>query len=127
MFKDAFYQKYFPPSVRNAKELEFMQLYQGNRSVSEYIAKSEELCKFSTIYQWNPDELWKCVKFEGGLREDILTTIGPMEIRDFPTLVNKCRLVEECNQKLNIAKSDACKKRPKPISQDFKDASPSKK
>ena len=26
VFKDAFYQKYFPASVRNAKELEFMQL-----------------------------------------------------------------------------------------------------
>ena len=26
VFKDAFYQKYFPASVRNAKELEFMQI-----------------------------------------------------------------------------------------------------
>ena len=26
MFKEAFYQKYFPASVRNAKELEFLQL-----------------------------------------------------------------------------------------------------
>ena len=29
MFKDAFYHKYFPTSVQNAKELEFMQLCQG--------------------------------------------------------------------------------------------------
>ena len=28
-----------------------------------------------------------------------------MEIRDFPTLVNKCRLVEDCNRKLVAAKS----------------------
>ena len=27
VFKDAFYQKYFPTSVQNAKELEFMQLH----------------------------------------------------------------------------------------------------
>ena len=67
-----------------------MQLRQGNSSISEYIAKFEELCKFPTIYQWNPDEAWKCIKFEGGLREDILATIGPLELRDFPTLVNKC-------------------------------------
>ena len=26
VFKEMFYQKYFPTSVRNAKELEFMQL-----------------------------------------------------------------------------------------------------
>ena len=50
MFKDAFYQKYFPASVWNAKELKFMKLRQGNSSVSEYIAKFEELCKFSTIF-----------------------------------------------------------------------------
>ena len=27
VFRDAFYKKYFPASVRNAKELEFMQLH----------------------------------------------------------------------------------------------------
>ena len=92
-----FYQKYFPASLRNTKH---MQLRQGSRSVSEYIAKFEELCKFSTIYQWNLDEVWKCVKFEGGLREDILAIVGPMEIKDFATAVNKCRFMEECNRKL---------------------------
>ena len=90
MFKEAFYQKYFPASVRNAKELEFMQLCQENKSVSEYITKFEELCKFSTINQRNPDEAWKCVKFKGELSEDILAAVGLMEIRDFSTLVNKC-------------------------------------
>ena len=89
-FKDAFYEKYFLALIRNAKELEFVQLRQGVRNISEYIAKFEELCKFSTIYQWNLDEAWNYVKFEGGLREDILAAVGPMEIRDFPTLVNKC-------------------------------------
>ena len=88
-----------------------MQLRQGNNSVSEYITKFEELCKVSAIYQWNPNEAWKCVKFKGELREDILAIVGPMEIRDFPTLVNKCRLVEEHNQKLKIARFDAYKKR----------------
>ena len=105
VFKDAFYQKYFPTLVWNAKELEFMQLCQGGRSVSEYIAKFKELCKFSTIYQQNPDEAWKCIKFEGGLREDILATVEHLEIRDFPTLLNKYRLIEECNRKLAAAKS----------------------
>ena len=105
VFRDAFYQKYFPPSVCNAKELEFMQLRHGNSPVSKYIAKFEELCKFFTIYQCNPDEASKCVKFEGRLREDILVAIGPIEIRDFPTLENKCRPVEDCNRKLATTKS----------------------
>ena len=59
-----------------------MQLRQGNSSISEYIAK-----------------------FEGGLRKDILATIGPMEIRDFSTLVNKCQLVDNCNRELTVARS----------------------
>ena len=56
VFKESFYQKYFLALVWNTKELEFMQFCQGNSSVSEYIAKFEELCKFSTIYQRNLDE-----------------------------------------------------------------------
>ena len=45
------------------------------------------------------------MKFEGRLREDILTTIGPMEIIDFSTLVKKCRLVDDSNKKLVAARS----------------------
>ena len=52
----AFYKKYFPTSFRNAKELEFMQLRQGGKSIVEFTAKVKELCKFSTIYQGNPNE-----------------------------------------------------------------------
>ena len=94
--------------IRNTFLLQFEMLRNwslGNSSVSEYITKFEEFCKVSTIYQWNHNVAWKCVKFEGGLREDILTTIGLMKVRDFPTLVNKCWLVEDCNKKLVAAKS----------------------
>ena len=51
VFKEVFYQKYFPTSIQNAKELEFLQFRQGGTSVSEYVAKFEEMFKFSTIYQ----------------------------------------------------------------------------
>ena len=61
-------------------------------SVFEYVAKFKEFCKFSTIYQCNPDENWKYIKFDGGLRKDILASIEPMEIQNYTTLVNKSRL-----------------------------------
>ena len=127
IFKETFYHKYFPAFIRNAKELEFIQLQQEGRSMSEYIAMFEELCKFSIIYQRNPDEAQKCVKFKGGLKENILAVVGPIEIKDFATLVNKCRLVEEYNKKLKIAKSDAYKKRLMPESLDFEHTLPPKK
>ena len=53
--------------------------------------------------------------------------MGPMEIRNFTTLVNKCRLVEECNRKLKLAKFDAHKKSMAPDTQDSEDTLPSKK
>ena len=119
MFKDAFYYKYFPAFVRNAKEVEFMRLQQGNMSVLEYIAKFEELFMFSTIYQRNLDKNWKCIKFEGGWREDILASVGPLEIREFAALVSKSQLVEEYNKKLTDAKSNAHRKRLAPETQEF--------
>ncbi|MED6150979.1 hypothetical protein PIB30_077910 [Stylosanthes scabra] len=35
-FRTEFYKKYFPPSARTAKELELLQLKQGNMTVVEY-------------------------------------------------------------------------------------------
>ena len=106
-----FYEKYFLDSIRNVKELEFMSLHQGSMNVAEYTAKFEELSKFSTIYQGNPDERWKYVKLEEELCEEILASVGPMEIRDYAMLVNKCHLVEDCNCKLSMARSKAYKKK----------------
>ena len=39
LFKKKFYAEYFPDSVRYAKEVEFLQLMQGDMSVSEYTVK----------------------------------------------------------------------------------------
>ena len=43
----------------------------------------------------------------------MLASVGPLEIRDYVALLNKSRLVEDCNKKLDIAKAkrDATKKR----------------
>ena len=52
-----------------------------------------------------------CLKYEKSLHKDILASIGSMEIRDYATLVNKCRFIEDCNKKLVVAKLEAYKKR----------------
>ena len=36
VFKTAFNEKYFPVSMRNAKEMEFLRLYQECMSITEY-------------------------------------------------------------------------------------------
>ncbi|XP_016206279.1 uncharacterized protein LOC107646617 [Arachis ipaensis] len=93
-----FYKKYFLSSVRNAKELELLQLKQGQMTVTEYTSRIEELCHFSRIFQGAPEDFaeWKYIKYEGGLQSDILSFVAPMEIRVFSELVNKSRMAEEC-------------------------------
>ncbi|XP_057761073.1 uncharacterized protein LOC130981497 [Arachis stenosperma] len=94
--------------ARNAKELELMQLKQGQMTVAEYTSRFEELCRFSRICQGAPDDFaeWKCIKYEGGLRSDILSFVAPMEIRVFSELVNKSRVAEDCLRKATSDKSD---------------------
>ncbi|KAL4337721.1 hypothetical protein AHAS_Ahas12G0138500 [Arachis hypogaea] len=70
-------------------------------SVAEYTSKFEELCRFSRICQGAPEtyESWKCIKYQGGLKDDIMTTVAPLEIRMFSELVNKVRVVEDSAKK----------------------------
>jgi len=44
-FKVRFLEEYFPDSVRYAKEIEFMQLEQGNLSVTEYATRFKHLAR----------------------------------------------------------------------------------
>ncbi|XP_016200414.1 uncharacterized protein LOC107641434 [Arachis ipaensis] len=87
--------------AQNAKELELMQLKQGQMTVTEYTSRFEDLCHFSRICQGALEYFaeWKCIKYEGGLQSDILSFVALMEIRVFSELVNKSRVAEECVRK----------------------------
>nr|KYP73770.1 Transposon Ty3-I Gag-Pol polyprotein [Cajanus cajan] len=50
VFRAKFFEEYFPNDVKGAKEIEFMQLKQGNMTVGEYASKFEELGKYSTFF-----------------------------------------------------------------------------
>ncbi|KAL4321668.1 hypothetical protein AHAS_Ahas14G0133500 [Arachis hypogaea] len=74
-----------------AKELELLQLKQGFLSVADYTSQFEELCRFSRICQGAPEtyESWKCINYQRGLKDNIMTDVAPLEIRIFSELVNK--------------------------------------
>nr|XP_025692619.1 uncharacterized protein LOC112794860 [Arachis hypogaea] len=93
----ALYKKYFPESAREAKEMELMQLQQGSLSVANYTNKFEKLYRISSVCQGAPEtyESWKCIKYQRGLKDNIMTAVAPLEIRTFSDLVNKARVVEE--------------------------------
>uniref|UniRef100_A0A151UES5 CCHC-type domain-containing protein n=2 Tax=Cajanus cajan TaxID=3821 RepID=A0A151UES5_CAJCA len=90
-FRRMFLEKYFPESVRHAKEAEFMRLHQGGMTVSEYAMKFEHLAHF---YSQGIAEAWKCRKFAEGLKYDLKRVVVPMTIIEFPALVEKAKVVE---------------------------------
>ncbi|XP_057734232.1 uncharacterized protein LOC130949569 [Arachis stenosperma] len=107
-FREEFYKKYFPRAARDAKEMELILLKQGDMTIAEYARKFTDLCCFSKICQGNlaDFEEWKCLKFEGGLREELINFVVLLEIRNFAELVNKNKLVEECSKKVAIARAN---------------------
>jgi len=50
VFKREFLNRYFPEDVRGKKEIEFLELKQGDMSVTEYAAKFVKLAKFYPHY-----------------------------------------------------------------------------
>ena len=97
VFRREFMRKYYPEDVRGKKEIEFLELKQGNMSVTEYAAKFTELSKFYPHYNGEGAEFSKCIKFENGLRSEVKKAIGYQKIRVFSDLVDSCRIFEEDN------------------------------
>ena len=77
------------------KEIEFLELKQGNSTIFEYATRFEELVKFFPYYNNLIVKASKCIKFENGLHPEVKQGIGYQEIRQFPILVNKCRIYDQ--------------------------------
>ncbi|XP_052723099.1 uncharacterized protein LOC128193519 [Vigna angularis] len=102
VFRNKFYEEYFPDSVRFAKEVEFLQLVQGSMSISEYTNKFKHLVRFNTMAT---SEVWQCRKFENGLRSDLKVLISSLCIRTFPAMVERAKVLEK-----NMAEAEQQKK-----------------
>jgi len=76
VFRREFLNRYFPEDVRGKKKIEFLELKEGDMSVTEYAAKFVELAKFYPHYTVETVEFSKCIKFENGLRAEIKRPIG---------------------------------------------------
>src|ERR1051325_10921543 len=64
VFRREFMRKYYPEDVRGKKEIKFLELKQGNMSITDYDAKFTELAKFYPHYDGEGAEFSKCIKFE---------------------------------------------------------------
>ncbi|XP_058732748.1 uncharacterized protein LOC131604317 [Vicia villosa] len=92
-----FCRKYYSEDVHGKREIEFLELMQGNMSVSEYAAKFVKLTKLYSHYSVVTAEFSKCIKFENGLCSYIKKAVGYQKIRVFADLVDSCRIYEEDN------------------------------
>jgi len=95
VFRREFLDRYFPEDVRGKKEIEFLELKQGDMSVTEYASKFVELTKLYPHYTLDTAEFSKCIKLENGLRADIKRVIGYQKIRNLSELVSSFRIYEE--------------------------------
>ncbi|XP_058741117.1 uncharacterized protein LOC131613465 [Vicia villosa] len=97
VFRREFLRRYYPKDVREKKDIEFLELKQGNLSVTEYAASFVELAKFYPHYNEATGEFSKCIKLENGLLPEIKKAIGYQKIRNFLDLVDSYRIYEEKN------------------------------
>ncbi|XP_014522893.1 uncharacterized protein LOC106779318 [Vigna radiata var. radiata] len=79
------------------KEIEFLQLVQGNMTIVEYADRFKHLLRFYTMAI---EKEWQCRKFENGLRGDIKLLLKGLRIQKFPTLVEMARVMEKTKKEV---------------------------
>ncbi|XP_061338590.1 uncharacterized protein LOC133285400 [Gastrolobium bilobum] len=98
MFEGLFLEKYFPQDAGERKQREFERLVQGPMYIDDYLDKFNELFKFANYRGVMPSSEFLAVKFQRCLNEKIAELMACSRSRDFATLVNQCRKVEDvCN------------------------------
>ncbi|XP_052882717.1 uncharacterized protein LOC128291575 [Gossypium arboreum] len=85
-FKASFQGKYVGASYVDARKKEFLNLTQGNRTVTAYEAKFLRLSRYACAH---------CVWFEDGLCNELGILIALQRERDFTTLVEKAKIAED--------------------------------
>ncbi|XP_058761401.1 uncharacterized protein LOC131634796 [Vicia villosa] len=87
VFRRYFLRMYFPEDVCGKKEIKFLEVRQGNKSVMEYATKFGELAKFYQHCDGPTGEFLKCIK----------KVVSYQKIRVFADLVDSFRIYEEGN------------------------------
>ncbi|KAG2384372.1 uncharacterized protein HKW66_Vig0148640 [Vigna angularis] len=71
--------------------MERQHVAEAPRNHSAYVNRFEYLARF---YAHNMSEEWRCRRFERGLRHELMKMIVPLEIKEFPALVEKAKMIE---------------------------------
>ncbi|XP_022849894.1 uncharacterized protein LOC111371986 [Olea europaea var. sylvestris] len=96
IFRDAFFETYYPLSYKNTKQNEFLRLTQGSMTVSEYHTKFVELSKYALVLVNEENDKRK--RFEENLRLDIRAMVTGHGHAIFGPLVEAALRVEAALQ-----------------------------
>ncbi|XP_022856555.1 uncharacterized protein LOC111377664, partial [Olea europaea var. sylvestris] len=90
-FKESLMGKYFPQSLKDQKEVEFLQLTQGNLPLGEYERKFERLSRYAP-HMVNT-ELTKAKRFEMGLRPEIKGIMAAQQYTTYAEVVRRAQAI----------------------------------
>ncbi|XP_057948180.1 uncharacterized protein LOC131143827 [Malania oleifera] len=111
-FKELFFNRYFPFSIKKEKIEEFTNQTKGNMTVREYATKFVELSCFTLFLI--PNEPREVRKFEKGLRCRIYELVVGFQVQNFSYLVDKAMVLKKSIQ--GSREPTEQKKRPAPSS-----------
>ena len=109
-FHILFMGKYFPPSARQAKAREFIEMRKGTMTVLEYVARFTELARFGDDYV--ATDAAKVRKFEDVLKLSIWGKIVGHNLQDMDSMVNTTLIIErEVDDSRSIREAGASDKK----------------
>ena len=98
-FREAFYKKYFPDSIRRQKVGEFVRLKQRNLIMAQYEAKFTELSHFAP--QLIATKETNTVKFQDELKPYLKNKISILKLSVYLQLVDKALIAKKDNEELH--------------------------
>ncbi|XP_074374361.1 uncharacterized protein LOC141714759 [Apium graveolens] len=91
-FTELFLEKYFLDCLQNQLEVEFMELKQGEKIVSEYEAKFMELARLAPGYV--STEIQKVRRFQQGLKPEVHSGVVTLQLKTYPSVVQAALVIE---------------------------------
>ncbi|XP_022851336.1 uncharacterized protein LOC111373092 [Olea europaea var. sylvestris] len=89
-FKEQFLRKYYPTSIYNQKNREFLNLVQRSMSLTEYERKFEELSHYDPNQVDTEEKKARC--FKEGLRDDLRQALGVIQLRTYHEVLARAQL-----------------------------------
>ncbi|XP_040937623.1 uncharacterized protein [Gossypium hirsutum] len=96
LFKQSFKAKYVGASYVDARRKEFLNLTQGGKTIAKYEAEFLRLSRYASGIV--STEFERSVRFEDGLRNELMVLVAPQRERNFAALVEKAKIAEEVKQ-----------------------------